>query len=129
MPRVGLMRELKSAPSDSRIADLNESISAVTCGSVQIVDVVEGVMAVTPGTGVMGAGVTAPGVRVSGRVGCVPINNVGVVVTNGSEVGVAWAAGDAHAANRTSPIKNIKKVFAFILISSLDNYIPRPIYD
>jgi hypothetical protein len=83
--------------------------------------------------GVVPVGTVAPGVRVNGRVDCVPINNVGVIVTNGSGVGVACAAGEAHAvivaANRKSPIENIKRVLVFMFFSSFNNYSPPSIYD
>jgi hypothetical protein len=62
MPRAGLTSELKSGPSDLSTADLNESINAVTCGSLQIVDGFAGEVNVVPAGGVTAPGVSEPGV-------------------------------------------------------------------
>jgi hypothetical protein len=81
MARVGLTSELSFNPSDVRMADLNESISAVTCGSLQILDVVVPAASVTVIV-TPGSGVTAPGVTVRAK---------GVWVT--ADVGVAGIVG------------------------------------
>jgi hypothetical protein len=73
-----------------------------------------GEVMVTPGMGV-----TAPGVC-RGAVGVLR-NNVGVVVI-GRGVDVA---GEAQLATRTNPMNKGKIVLVFILISSLNYYIPR----
>jgi hypothetical protein len=99
------------------MAVLKESINTVTCGSVQILEVLvpAGGVTVTPGRGV-----TAPGVSVSGNVVGVAINNVEVAVGGGG----ASVVGAAQPAKRVNPIKRIDRVFVFMLISSPTNYIP-----
>jgi hypothetical protein len=113
MLREGLTRELRSGPSELSTAFLKESIKAVTCGSLQIVEGAGGATTVVPG-----AGVTAPGVSDNGDVVCVGKNKVGVA----ERVGVACAAEEAHPARRINPIKNIERVLVFIVISSFDYY-------
>src|SRR5215216_2512148 len=105
MPREGLTSELRSCPSEVRIAFLNESIMAVTCGSLQIVDGFAGALPVTAGEAVETPGV--PG-------GSVPINRV--EVGRAINVGVAGAgvAGDAHPANRIRPVKKANSILVLI---------------
>jgi hypothetical protein len=103
------------------MADLNESINAVTCGSLQMVEGFVPAGTVTPG-----AGVTAPGVSETG----VGLAMNKVEVGNASRVGVGGGtvlAGMVHPASNANPIKSMDRVLVFILISSFDNYIP-PIY-
>src|SRR5687768_5559277 len=111
MPRAGLTSELKSGPSEVRIADLKESISAVTCGSPQIVAGFGGALPVTPGAGVETPGVctTADGL---------PINKV--EVGRAMNVGVArgCVAGEAQLTNRIKPSRKAGSVLVFIFISS-----------
>jgi hypothetical protein len=99
------------------MADLNESINAVTCGSLQMVEEVVPAGTVTPGAGVIAPGVSATGVWVA-------MNNVEVGMASGVGVGRTEAEGKVHPASRTNPIKVVKRVLAFIVISSFDNYIP-----
>ena len=102
------------------MADLKESIIAVTWGSPQIV---EGFVAalVTPGRGVETPGVSA-------RVGGVPINKVDVGRAIKVGVGGTCVAGAAHAVNMTAssvkPGRKAKCDLMFIFITSFDNYIP-----
>jgi len=118
MPREGLTSELRSCPSEVRIAFLKESIRANTCGSSQIVAGFAGALPVTPGAGDAAPGVTGDGV---------PIDNV--EVGRRINVGVAGAcvAGEAHAvntaANRVTLVKQAKSVLVFISLSSLIAYL------
>jgi hypothetical protein len=120
MPREGLTSELRSCPSEVRIAVLKESISVVTCGSPHIVD---GLVGATPVTVTPGRGVEAPGV--SAAVGGVPINKVEVGSAIKVGVGGGCVAGDAHAASRVKPSRKVKSTLVFIFISSF-YYISRP---
>jgi len=120
MPRDGLTSELNSGPFAFSTADLNESIKAVTCGSLQMVEGFVPTGTVTPG-----AGVTAPGVSELG-VG-LAMNNVDVGKANGVGVGGTGVEGNVHPTSNANPIKSMDRVLVFILISSFDNYIP-PIY-
>jgi hypothetical protein len=97
------------------MADLKESIIAVTCGSPQIVAGF-GAGTVVPGKGVV------PGRGVAG----VPMNKV--EVGRARKVGVAGTgvAGDPHAvrmtASRIHPMRTTGSVFAFIINSCFDYY-------
>jgi hypothetical protein len=78
------MSELSNIPSEVSTAFLNESINALTCGSLQMLDVLvpgrvvpEGGVTVTPGRGV-----TAPGVSVRGN-GVAVVDNVAVAGAGG----------------------------------------------
>jgi hypothetical protein len=113
MPRAGLTSELRSCPSEVRMAFLNESISAVTCGSPQIVD---GFVRATPVTVTPGIGVEAPGVRTA--VGGVPMDKVEVGSARKVGVGGGCVAGDEQATNRVEPSRNVKSTLVFIFISS-----------
>jgi hypothetical protein len=109
---------LKSCPSDLRTADLKESISAVTWGALQMVDGLAGAVTDPPGKAVEtpGAGVSEDGV---------PINRVDV--GRARKVGVAAGACEADStqpARRIEAIRKTAKFLVFMIISSLDNYIP-----
>ncbi len=115
MPRAGLTSELRSCPSEVRIAFLNESISAVTCGSPQMVDGFVGAMPVTV---TPGRGVETPGV--SAAVDGVPMIKVEVGRARKVGVGGGCVAGDEQATNRVEPSRNIKSTLISIFISSFD---------
>jgi hypothetical protein len=120
MPRDGLTSELRSVPSEVRIAVLKESISAVACGSVQIVDGFAG--AVTDPFGTTGE---APGVNGEG------VLTSSVEVGSARRVGVAaaWVAGEPHAMRTTADRVRLNTKtrirLVAIVISSLYYYIPR----
>jgi hypothetical protein len=119
MPRAGLTSEPNSSPFELRIADLKESIKAVTWGSLQI-------EAEPPGdvAGVPAGGVTTPGVSGSGVE--VAINKVEVGNASGVGVGAAGVegAGNVHPASNVNVIKIAERALLFMFISSFDNYIP-----
>jgi hypothetical protein len=123
MPRAGLTSELKSGPSDLSTADLNESINAVTCGSLQIVDGFVAGIAVVPA-----GGVTPPGEAVSETGVEVAMNKVEVGKASRVGVGGTGVDGNVQPASRAKPTKVVKRVLVFIVISSFNNYIP-PIYN
>src|SRR5919106_188987 len=118
MPREGLTSELRSCPSEVRIAFLKESIRASACGSSQIVEGLAGALPVTSG-----AGEEAPGVAGDG----VPIDNVEV----GSKINVGVAgdcvAAEAQAVNtaahRITLVKKAKSILVFISLSSFIAYL------
>jgi hypothetical protein len=100
------------------MADLNESIKVVTCGSLQMLVAFAGGAPVTPGAGVTGPGVSELGVGLA-------MNSVEVGKASGVGVGGGTVlAGSVHPVSRTNPVKVIKRVLVFIVISSFDNYIP-----
>jgi hypothetical protein len=99
------------------MADLNESINAVTWGSLQILVGFPGGGAVTPGAGVTALGMSEPGVGLA-------MNNVEVGTASGVGVRGTGVEGNVHPANNANPIKSMDRVFVFILISSFDYYIP-----
>src|SRR5688572_22521671 len=116
MPREGLTSVLRSCPSEVRIAVLNESIRAVTCGSPQIVAGFGGAVTDPPGRGVEAPGVCA---TVEG----VPINKV--EVGRAINVGVAGGsvAGDAQPANRIKLSRKDRSILVFIFISSFTSHL------
>jgi hypothetical protein len=118
MPRAGLTSELRSGPSDLSTADLNESINAVTCGSLQMLDGFVAGIAVVPA-----GGVTLPGETVSETGVGVAMNNVEVGKASRVGVGGTGVDGNVQAANNVNPIKMIERVLVFIVISSFGNYI------
>src|SRR6476660_5396275 len=120
MPREGLTKELKSDPFEFKMADLNESIKALTCGSLQIVDGFAGDETVAPGAGVM----APPGVSACAAGVWVAIINVEVGKISGVGVRGTGVEGNVHPASRTNPTQIVARVLVFIFFSSFDNYIP-----
>jgi len=120
MPRAGLTSELRSDPFEFRMADLNESIKAVTCGSLQMVDGFAGDETVAPGAGV----IAPPGVSACAAGVWVAINNVEVGKMSGVGVRATGVEGNVHAVSRTNPMQIVARILVFIFFSSFDNYIP-----
>src|SRR5689334_18993686 len=102
MPREGLTSELRSDPSEFKMADLNESIKAVTWGSLQMLDGFPPGETVAPGTGVV-----PPAEVTAGEGGAwVEMTNVEVGKAKGVGVGGAGVVGKVHPTSRTNPMQS-----------------------